>query len=344
MADRKKVIDYALSQIGTAEDPLGSNCQKYGAELDKIPWYLYKEDGKVWIHQVDGNDWCTQLVDASFINAYGINVARKILFRPEYNNYGAVVKHAFNYFKSAGRGYKKEEYSPQPGDVIYFQNSEGLSHTGIVVEVTDSKVTTVEGNSGKNNWYVVKSTYSKTYYKIYGYGHPDYDEEPPGPDDYDGYEVGCRYMVICKDTLNVRTKAEVSDSATIVTELNPGTQFICDSLTRDSERNIWMRIHEPASGWIAAKYRGEKYVGEGIEPKTIDGYSVGEDYKVVAKKGLNVRRGTGKNYSIVKSIPYGTIVRCYDVAIGSDGNTWVRISDKEQQWCAAHYNGDYYLK
>ena len=69
MADRKKVIDYALSQIGTAEDPLGSNCQKYGAELDKIPWYLYKEDGKVWIHQVDGNDWCTQLVDASFINA-----------------------------------------------------------------------------------------------------------------------------------------------------------------------------------------------------------------------------------------------------------------------------------
>ena len=342
MVNYKAVVDYALSQIGTSENPLGSNRQKYGAELDKIPWYLYKEGSRIWIHQVNEHDWCTQLVDDSFINAYGIDVARKILFRPRYNNYGAVVRHAFNYFKAAGRGYKKEEYSPKPGDVIYFQNSEGLSHTGIVVDVTESKVTTVEGNSGKNCWYVAKSTYDKNYSKIYGYGHPDYDEEPPKPDDFDGYKVGKKYEVICKDTLNVRTKAEVSYSSEIITELKPGTQFVCQALTRDDERNIWMRIKEPSAGWVAAKYHGEKYVGESKGPKTIDGFTVGNTYTVVAKRGLNVRIGAGIEYGKIRSISYGTKVKCYDVTI-SDGNTWVRISDK-QQWVAAHFEGDWYLK
>ena len=183
--DANLVVEYALSQIGTAEDPLGSNDQPYGAMLDQIPWYLYKEGQKEWIHQVNGNDWCTQFVDASFITKYTIDTARKMLNRPVYNNYGAVVKYAFNYFKAAGRGYKKEDYDPKPGDVIYFQNSEGLSHTGIVVEVTSTQVTTVEGNSGKNNWYVAKHTYKKTDSYIYGYGHPDYSD--PEPTHKDGW-------------------------------------------------------------------------------------------------------------------------------------------------------------
>ena len=177
------VVEYALSQIGTAEDPLGSNEQPYGAMLDQIPWYLYKEGQKEWIHQVNGNDWCTQFVDAAFITKYTIDTARKMLFRPQYNNYGAVVKYAFNYFKNAGRGYRKEDYDPKPGDVIYFQNSEGLSHTGIVVEVTSTQVTTVEGNSGKNCWYVAKHTYKKTDSYIYGYGHPDYSDPEPAHKD-----------------------------------------------------------------------------------------------------------------------------------------------------------------
>lgn len=344
MLDYKKVVDYALSQVGTAEDPLGSNNQKYGAMLDQIPWYLYREGTKEWIHQVNGHDWCTQAVDAFFISTYGIDTARKMLFRPKYNNYGAVVKHAFNYFKAAGKGFKKSEYSPKPGDVIYFENSLGLSHTGLVVAVTDTKVTTVEGNSGKNCWYVAKSTYDKNYYKIYGYGHPDYGEEPPKPDDYDGYKVGDLYKVICRDTLNVRTKAGVYEDAQIVTELTPGTTFTCKGLTRDEEKNIWMRIDSPASGWIAAKYRGERYVGEAVGPKTVDGYTVGIEYFVVAKKGLNVRSGPGKSNKVITTLPYGEKVRCYDVTIASDGNTWVRINKNEQQWVAGHYNGERYLK
>lgn len=258
--DANLVVEYALSQIGTAEDPLGSNDQPYGAMLDQIPWYLYKEGQKEWIHQVNGNDWCTQFVDASFITKYSINSARKMLFRPQYNNYGAVVKYAFNYFKNAGRGYKKEDYDPKPGDVIYFQNSAGLSHTGIVVAVTSTQVTTVEGNSGKNNWYVAKHTYKKTDSYIYGYGHPDYDEPEPDPKEMDGFEVGKTYEVICNDPLAIRKGPSTSYDKT--GELKKGDRIICQHLRHDGVGNTWL---DHAKGWTCGLYQGQRYLAE-VQP------------------------------------------------------------------------------
>ena len=175
--EKSNVIDFAKSQVGYAENPLGSNHQKYGAMLDKIPWYLYKEGNKEWIHQVDYHNWCTQFVDASFISTYGIDNARKMLYRPIYNNYGAVVKYAFGYFKQNGKGFTKEEHKPCVGDIIYFQNDEGLSHTGIVIAVGENTVTTIEGNAGKGSNYVIQKTYEQDDDYIYGYGVPLYDAE-----------------------------------------------------------------------------------------------------------------------------------------------------------------------
>lgn len=251
MTGAQKIVEYIISQIGTAEDPLGSNKQKYGALLDTLPWYLYKEGDREWIHKVNGYDWCTQTVDASFITCFGIDKARKMLYRPVYNNYGAVVKYAFNYFKNAGKGFKKEDYNPKPGDVIYFQNSAGLSHTGIVIEVTSTQVTTVEGNSGKNCWYVAKSTYNKTSSYIYGYGHPDYGTEP----EPSKYTVGDTYNVLC-DELEVRKGPGTSFGS--VGKLKHGAKIVCKAVTTDSAGNTWM---QGAKGWSAAIYNSNTYIG-----------------------------------------------------------------------------------
>ena len=178
---RKRIIEFAMSQVGVCEDPKGSNKQKYGAYLDSTDWYLYRDSsGKEWIHKVNGYDWCTQTVDASFCMTFSLPKAREMLYRPVYNNYGAVVKYAFNYFKAAGSGFTKEQYTPQPGDVIYFQNKNGLSHTGIVIDVLNGKVRTVEGNTssdGKTSWYVAQKVYDLKSSYIYGYGVPNYSEE-----------------------------------------------------------------------------------------------------------------------------------------------------------------------
>lgn len=254
--DAKRVVEFALSQIGTAEDPLGSNKQKYGAYLDSTDWYLYKDSTHEWRHLVNGYDWCTQFVDASFCMTYSLDEARKMLYRPKYNNMGAVVKYAFNYFKSAGRGYTKEEYSPKSGDVIYFQNSKGLSHTGIVVEVTSSQVITVEGNAGKNCWYVAKGAYSKTSSYIYGYGHPNYTDDPD-PKEMDGYKVGNTYEVVCTDPLAIRKGAGTSYPKK--GELHKGDKILCNALQHDAKGNTWM---EHKDGWSCAKIGDERYIDE----------------------------------------------------------------------------------
>ena len=74
---------------------------------------------------------------------------------------------------------------PQPGDVIYFWNSEmkEASHTGIVVAVDSRYVYTVEGNTSSssgvidNGGAVAEKKYELSYKRIAGYGRPDYDAE-----------------------------------------------------------------------------------------------------------------------------------------------------------------------
>lgn len=181
MGQVEELLKFALAQVGTAENPLGSNRQPYGAHIDSTDWYLYKNGTKTWRHLVNGYDWCTQLHDDCFLRVFGIDKARKMLCRPVYNNMGAVVKYQVNYMKAANRFGS----TPKKGCSIYFKNSAGPSHIGIVYDFDNQYVYTVEGNAGNHCWYVVKNKYSLKNERILGYGYPLYDSEPvpptPGP-------------------------------------------------------------------------------------------------------------------------------------------------------------------
>ena len=61
---------------------------------------------------------------------------------------------------------------------MFFQSGGEIGHTGIVVEVTDSTIVTVEGNSSDQ---VKKNTYNRSNSYIAGYGHPLYGESDPTP-------------------------------------------------------------------------------------------------------------------------------------------------------------------
>lgn len=177
MADYKDLVKLALSQVGTAENPLGSNKQKYGEYIDQTNWYEYKDGSKTWIHKVNGYDWCTTFHDWCFVKTFGIDEARRILNRPRYNNLGAVVKYAYGYMNSIG----KIASTPEIGCSIYFKNAKGLSHIGIVYDYDDKYVYTVEGNAGTNCWYVAQKKYSRNYERIVGYDRPLYKEQPQPP-------------------------------------------------------------------------------------------------------------------------------------------------------------------
>ena len=257
MLDAKKVVDYALSQVGTAEDPLGSNKQIYGAMIDQTDWYLYKEGDRTWRHLVNGYDWCSVFTDSCFITCSSIDEARKVLNRPVYNNYGAVVKYSFNYLKSAGRAWPKSEHTPVAGDIIYFQNAAGLCHVGIVTSVSGNTVNTVEGNSGKNSWYVAKHTYDKSSSYIYGYGQPKYDAPDPDPKELDGYKVGNTYEVVCNDDLMIRKGP--GQSYDTVGSLKKGDKIKCTKLAHDASLNTWLQFDK---GWSCGIYQGAKYLDD----------------------------------------------------------------------------------
>lgn len=59
---------------------------------------------------------------------------------------------------------------------------------------------------------------------------------------------------------------------------------------------------------------------------------VAKKYKVTAKRGLNVRRGPGKSYGVVKTLQYSTTVTVYE-----QKNGWGKISKTSSQWVSMAY-------
>jgi len=181
--DKQKVIDIALSEVGYLEKASKSNLDsktanagsgnytKYSRDLAKYPYFNGTKQGAAW---------CAVFVAWCFVQAYGKAAALKLLCQPTKaaNNAGAGCRYAMNYFKAKGQFHT----NPQPGDMIFFYSKDksSIAHTGLVYNVDNKKVYTVEGNTSgangviDNGGGVCKKSYSLSYARIVGYGRPDY--------------------------------------------------------------------------------------------------------------------------------------------------------------------------
>ena len=142
---REELINIALKELGYKEGK--NNATKYGH------WY-----------GLDNNPWCAMFVSWC-ANKAGIGTD----IIPKYAGCGT----GWKWFKKRGLTSK----NPQRGDIVFFKPTiigATSSHTGIVVDVSDTYVYTVEGNSGTNTDGVYKHTYKKNYNKFLGFAHPKY--------------------------------------------------------------------------------------------------------------------------------------------------------------------------
>ena len=175
----QKVIDIALAEENYIEKRNGDlkflydktanagsqNFTKYGYEMHQI--YPAVMDYPA--------AWCDAFVDWCFMKAYGVANA-KALLGGDFDDY--TVRSAALY-KSKG-AYVKE--NPRPGDQIFFRNSTGICHTGLVYAVDRDYVYTIEGNTSSasgvvaNGGCVRKKAYSLKSEKIDGYGRPRYSD------------------------------------------------------------------------------------------------------------------------------------------------------------------------
>jgi peptidoglycan hydrolase-like protein with peptidoglycan-binding domain len=175
----EKLIAIANAEIGYLEKKNNSqlddktanagakNYTKYARDLDAIPgFYNGRKNGYAWCDVF--TDWC-------FVQAFGVDMAKKLLCQPN-KSLGAGCKYSYNYYKQNGQAHT----TPQVGDQVFFSTSGSICHTGIVYRVDDTYVYTIEGNTSSaagvvtNGGCVRAKKYELTYASIVGYGRPNY--------------------------------------------------------------------------------------------------------------------------------------------------------------------------
>ena len=137
-----------------------NNWTKYARDLAAAGYYNGNKNGYAW---------CDVFVDWCFFKAYGAVEGQRI--QCQSGPLGAGCIYSALYYQQKDRYDRK----PKVGDQVFFQTGGQIGHTGIVVEVTDTTITTVEGNSSDQ---VKKNTYSRSNGYIAGYGHPLYSDTP----------------------------------------------------------------------------------------------------------------------------------------------------------------------
>lgn len=168
MENRRRLIDFALSYVGYLEK--GSECclEDYTANAGRKNFTIFAR----WYRELTGEDyqgqaWCAMFVSVCFYRVFG----RSDICPPF-----AYCPSGVNSFKRLGAFYNR----PEKGDVIFFTNGKRAYHTGIVTDVKNGRVYTVEGNTSsstgvvENGGAVAKKSYALSYSKILGYGRPKY--------------------------------------------------------------------------------------------------------------------------------------------------------------------------
>lgn len=173
----------AYKMIQTAEAEVGYLEKKSNAYLDeKITnhgsnnYNKYGRDLGKWIGSPYGNGvaWCDMFADWPYVKTFGTSRAKKML-----QGWSAYCPSSANLYKSAGKWVQ----TPQPGDQVFFKNTDRISHAGIVYKVTDTEVFTIEGNTKSpedwpsNDGCVRYKSYSRSRVNIQGYGRVDFDTE-----------------------------------------------------------------------------------------------------------------------------------------------------------------------
>ena len=168
----KKLIDQATKWVGYLEKCSNAKLDDFTANAGSNNYTCFARDYREHIgSNYQGCAWCAIYVSEMFVQAFGLEKAKKML-----NGLFHYCPTGVQQFKQAGRWSK----TPEPGAVIFFTNGSRAYHTGIVVEVTANRVKTVEGNTSgesgvvENGGGVFRKSYSKTDQKILGYGIPDW--------------------------------------------------------------------------------------------------------------------------------------------------------------------------
>lgn len=167
----ERVISVARAEVGYMEKASNMNLDDKTLNAGSGNWTKYARDldrvTNFYNGPKQGFAWCDVFVDWCFYMAFGAELAKRLLCQPD-RSAGAGCTYSLDYFKAKGRFYR---FEPQPGDQIFFGAVGSSTHTGLVTEVKNGRVYTIEGNTSDG---VYERNYAVGASNIAGYGRPDW--------------------------------------------------------------------------------------------------------------------------------------------------------------------------
>lgn len=177
----QKLLDIARSQIGYYEKASNKQLDDFTANKGAGNWTKFARDlyYEATPHYFNGNKngfaWCCVFQCWIHWVAAGKDKAEADRVQCQSGKYGAACNYAAKYYKEKGRLDK----NPKVGDQIFFGSGSTYKHTGVVEDIDDTYVYTIEGNASNM---VKRNKYKLTSSSILAYGHPFYDEEESNDD------------------------------------------------------------------------------------------------------------------------------------------------------------------
>lgn len=170
MTAAEKLIEVARNEIGYVEKRSNADLDSKLGNAGSNNYTKYARD---LFPNLQGQPWCDMYVDWCHVQAFGRVKAMQLIG----GGFSAYTPTSAQYYKNKG-WWKTSD--PKPGDQIFFKNNTRIYHTGIVTNVLDGRVHTIEGNTSgmsgvvANGGAVCEKSYLLTYEKIAGYGRPDW--------------------------------------------------------------------------------------------------------------------------------------------------------------------------
>ena len=162
MATVNEFVTTAQHQIGYKES--GTNITKYSEDFDTKYWQFFNT-------KKQGAEWCSIFVHWCAVKTIGKDKTLKFFGETPKTNAAAGVGYFWDYLKA--KGYKSSAANAKMGDIIFFKNTKGISHVGIVEKVDSKNIISIEGNKSNS---VKRCTHSKTSSTIYGVMSPTWSQ------------------------------------------------------------------------------------------------------------------------------------------------------------------------
>lgn len=290
----KSILEAALSQLGTKENPRGSNNVKYNT------WY--------YGHEVSGPGyaWCAVFVSWCFYQTGIYDRLDGLTNKAGCDPYMRWAK---------ARGYWSSK--PKVGALVLFdwEGDGSADHIGIVESFSGNTVISIEGNTAIGNDSNGGEVMRRTRYAsdILGYIHVDGTAPNAGTTIYGEGEV-----------YGLRVYSRPSNAYPL-DELIPAGETVYCFGSNTSEGWLWWAIDEKRTKWVRAKsltgrktYKKEVYFiyGEGV---------------VKSKTGVRIHAKPSMDASTAEVIPYATVLYCYGSS-NVDGFEWWSISPNRDKW------------